>query len=252
MPDDYKNRFADFGVESLWKLLDPEVKRDMYCGYPDREILELYKCGSHPQRADAFRVLYQRHSRRLLEYLYRSLDGNRDDVLDTFGEVWIVTVEALDTFNWFEHSKAQNPLLAWLLECARRRIQECYRQRRQHQPLDTCDEAADRRYFTEPSQPEGLEDSMVARLQTEDGQAVMLPPPGIEECRLFRAVISHLGPDEQKILKWKFNTNMTNEQLASEFGKTTGAFKTALSRAVRKMRDALDEHYPGKGASHHG
>jgi len=167
---------------------------------------------------EAFGILYERHARRIYNYVYyrtSSVADAEDLTARTF-------YQALSNLHRY---KVQGvPFSAWLFRIAHNLVANWHRDTGRHRsvPLDGLHEL-----------PNVSDD----------------PPrmaESLEECRELRAVLRRLPADRQQLLILKFVERMPNAQIATVMGRTEGAVKALLHRTIENLKLQLAPTKAGK------
>ena len=176
---------------------------------PDDELAERAKTES-----DAFGVLYDRHVKRIYNYVYYRV-GRSQEAEDLTERVFM---QALENLPRYEFRGA--PFSAWLFRIAHNLVANWHRDTGRH-PTATVDEVS----------------------QWEDRRA---DPPGealgSEERRELRDAIGRLPADRQQLLVMKFVEARSNNEIAQEMRRTEGAVKALLHRTLVALRQELTRH----------
>ena len=177
----------------------PDVREE-----PDRRLAERVLAGDEA----AFRLLYRRHTPRLLALALRLLAGDEADAEDVVQETWIKAVERLDGFRW------EAELSTWLHAIGANLARETLRRRGTRREVEWPEDA-------EPA-------------------AAASPPERIETADLERAIAA-LPSGYRTVLVLHDVEGFTHEVIAQELGVTPGTTKSQLFRARRAVRSLLGE-----------
>jgi RNA polymerase sigma-70 factor (ECF subfamily) len=176
---------------------------------PDDELAERAKTES-----DAFGVLYDRHVKRIYNYVYYRV-GRSAEAEDLTERVFM---QALENMPRYEFRGA--PFSAWLFRIAHNLVANWHRDAGRH-PTTTVDEVS----------------------HWEDRRA---DPPGdalgSEERHELREAIGRLPADRQQLLVMKFVEERSNLEIAGEMRRTEGAVKALLHRTLASLRQELTRH----------
>jgi RNA polymerase sigma-70 factor (ECF subfamily) len=176
---------------------------------PDDELAERGKTES-----DAFGVLYDRHVKRIYNYVYYRI-GRSQEAEDLTERVFM---QALENLPRYEFRGA--PFSAWLFRIAHNLVANWHRDSGRH-PTTSVDEVshwADRR-----ADPPG--DAL-----------------GTEERQELRDAIGRLPVERQQLLVMKFVEERSNNDIAREMRRTEGAVKALLHRTLVTLRQELTRH----------
>jgi RNA polymerase sigma-70 factor, ECF subfamily len=176
---------------------------------PDDELAERAKTES-----DAFGVLYDRHVKRIYNYVYYRI-GRSQEAEDLTERVFM---QALENLPRYEFRGA--PFSAWLFRIAHNLVANWHRDTGRH-PTSSVDELG----------------------HWEDRRA---DPPGdalgTEERQELREAIGRLPADRQQLLVMKFVEERSNNDIAREMRRTEGAVKALLHRTLVALRQDLTRH----------
>ena len=172
----------------------------------DDELAERAKSSS-----DAFGVLYDRHLRRIYNYVYYRI-GQKAEAEDLTERVFM---QALENLPRYQHRGA--PFSAWLFRIAHNLVANWHRDTGRHPraPLEDAGEREDQR-----ADPFG--DALSS-----------------EEQRELRDAVKRLPADRQMLLQMKFVEERSNLDIAHEMGRTEGAVKALLHRTLVALRSEL-------------
>jgi RNA polymerase sigma-70 factor (ECF subfamily) len=160
---------------------------------------------------DAFGELYDRHFDRIYAYIYRKT-GDRQAAEDLTSDTFMKALANLKGYTY-----TGQPFAAWLYRIASNLVTDYYRARRPVASLD-----------------EGLQ--MVAPGQTPEEAALALD----DQQAVIRA-IQTLSPDQQDVVLMRFNGDMKLKDIATALGKTEGAVKALMFRALGSLKGKLTE-----------
>jgi RNA polymerase sigma-70 factor, ECF subfamily len=163
--------------------------------------------------ATAFRALVDRHARAVFRLAYR-MTGNEHDAEDVVQETFLKAYKNLDSF------ESRSNFGSWLHRIAANASFDVLRARVRHaeEPL----------------------------LEGEETWDVPASSPGPErlalsaevERRVSRA-LTRLSPNERSAFVLRHYQGLSVEEIGTVLGCDTGATKSSIFRAVRKMREAL-------------
>ena len=184
----------------------PQVTADELANLTDDDLAERAKSSS-----DAFGVLYDRHLRRIYNYVYYRI-GQKAEAEDLTERVFM---QALESLPRYQHRGA--PFSAWLFRIAHNLVANWHRDTGRHPsaPLDDAGEREDQR-----ADPFG--DALSS-----------------EEQRELREAVGRLPADRQMLLQMKFVEERSNLDIAHEMGRTEGAVKALLHRTLVALRSEL-------------
>jgi RNA polymerase sigma-70 factor, ECF subfamily len=160
-----------------------------------------------------FSDFYREHLRDVYNYTYYRT-GNHHDAED------LTTQTFLQAYRHFERALREangRPLRPWLIRIAHNLAANYYRDR-SRKPTSTLDDA-------EVGQPHDTEDLVVGR---EDAVAVL---EGVRA----------LPEDRREALIMRFALGMDNREIARALGRTDGATKVLIHRAIKQLEQELEE-----------
>jgi RNA polymerase sigma-70 factor (ECF subfamily) len=161
--------------------------------------------------ADAFGVLYERHVRRIYNYIfYRT--GNHHDAEDLTARVF---QRALRHVGKFEDKGV--PFSAWLYRIAHNLVANWHRDRSRR-----------------PTVP--LEDNLLPSGAGPHPEAMAV---ATEEQRFLMDAVRRLPEDRQQLLILKFVERLSNAEIGLIMGRTEGAIKSLYHRTLNTLRDEL-------------
>lgn len=160
---------------------------------------------------DAFGILYERHLKRIYNYIYYRT-GNMHDAEDLTAKTFF---QALANLQRYRIQGA--PFAAWLYRIAHNIVANWHRDtgRRQAVQLDAIIE---------------LKDS---------GEDPETEAEAEEERVELHGAISRLPADRQQLLILKFVEQMANAEIAQVMGRTEGAVKALLHRTIGSLKTEL-------------
>ena len=159
-----------------------------------------------------FSELYRAHLKDVYSYAYYRV-GNHHDAEDLTEQTF------LQAYRHYERAVAESdgrPLRPWLIRIAHNLASNYYRDRsrRPQTPLDSADPIA-------------------TRHDTEQIAA------GREELRQVMENLKHLPDDRREALIMRFALGMDNREIARALGKTDGATKVLLHRAIKQLEEMV-------------
>ena len=161
-----------------------------------------------------FSELYKAHLRDVYSYSYYRV-GNHHDAEDLTEQAF------LQAYRHFDRARRESdgrPLRPWLIRIAHNLALNYYRDRsrRPQTPLDSAD-------------------PIPARHGTE---AIA---EGREELRQVIDKLDHLPDDRRDALIMRFALGMDNREIARAMGRTDGATKVLIHRAIRQLEEIVRE-----------
>ncbi len=163
----------------------------------------------------AFTDLYRAHLRDVYSYAYYRI-GNHHDAEDLTEQTF------LQAWRHFERARGEaegRPLRPWLIRIAHNLAANYYRDR-SRRPQTNLDDAAP-----------------VATLH-ETAQLV----EGRQELREVLEGVAALPDDRREALIMRFALGMDNREIARALGRSEGATKVLLHRAIKQLEGALATH----------
>lgn len=160
---------------------------------------------------ELFGVLYERHVRRIYNYVYYRT-GSVADAEDLTARTFF---QAMNNLHRYQVQGV--PFSAWLFRIAHNLVANWHRDTGRHRATSTDG------MVEVPSDDEGPQD--VAEASEEKNE-------------LHRAILK-LASDRQQLLILKFSEQLSNEQIATIMGRTEGAIKALLHRTVKGLRDDM-------------
>ena len=161
--------------------------------------------------ADAFGKLYDMYVDRVYRHLYYRV-GNVADAEDLTQQVFLKAWQAIDRYK-----KTVSPFLAWLMTISHNLVVDFYRTKKDKTYLEaevTADDSA--------SSPEQVAEAH------------------FDQRQLRRAILQLRG-DEQQVILLRFVEGFRHAEIASSLGKSEGAIRVILHRALVKLRHILEK-----------
>jgi RNA polymerase sigma-70 factor (ECF subfamily) len=162
---------------------------------------------------DAFGELYERHVRRIYNYIYYRT-GNHHDAEDLTARVFERALRHIPKFK-----DKGVPFSAWLYRIAHNLVANWHRDqsRRPVVPLDD-------RFFSKGGR------------NIPETEAVSK-----DEQRMLLAAVHLLPPDRQQLLILKFVQRFSNAEIGQIMGRTEGAIKSLYHRTLNALREDLEQ-----------
>jgi RNA polymerase sigma-70 factor (ECF subfamily) len=169
----------------------------------------------------AFEQLYRDHLRDVYSYSYYRI-GNHHDAEDLTEQTF------LQAYRHFERARRESdgrPLRPWLIRIAHNLASNYHRDRsrRPESALESVDPL---------SHPHATE-------QVVEGR---------EELREVMDGLTNLPQDRRDALVMRFALGMSNREIARSLGRTDGATKVLIHRAIRQLEGELEEKHGGAEA----
>jgi RNA polymerase sigma-70 factor (ECF subfamily) len=162
----------------------------------------------------AFEQLYREHLRDVYSYAYYRV-GNQHDAEDLTEQAFL---QAYRHFDRARRESAGRPLRPWLIRIAHNLALNYYRDRsrRPQTPLESAEPLA-------------------ARHGTE---AIA---EGREELRQVMDKLQHLPDDRRDALIMRFALGMDNREIARALGRSDGATKVLIHRAIKQLEEEMND-----------
>ena len=185
---------------------------------PEEPSREYAPCVAHvvdKEKLDGdFSALYREHARDVYSYAYYRC-GNHHDAEDLTEQTF------LQAYRHFERALRESdgrPLRPWLIRIAHNLAANYYRDR-------------SRRPQTQ------LEDAAVISDPHETAELV----EGREELQAVLAGVAELADDRREALIMRFALGMDNREIARALGRSEGATKVLIHRAIRQLEQRLEQ-----------
>ena len=162
----------------------------------------------------AFEELYRAHLRDVYSYAYYRV-GNHHDAEDLTEQAF------LQAYRHFERARRESngrPLRPWLIRIAHNLASNYHRDRARH-PAAALDAVEP------PSHPHGTEQFVEGR----------------EELRLVLDRLDRLSDDRREALIMRFTLGMSNREIARALGRTDGATKVLIHRAIKHLEEEMSD-----------
>ena len=160
---------------------------------------------------DAFGRLYDMYVDRVYRHLYYRV-GNVADAEDLTQQVFLKAWQAINRYK-----KTASPFLAWLMTISHNLVVDFYRTKKDKAYLDVEVVVDD----STPS-PERV---------TEDR---------FKQQQLRKAILQLRG-DEQQVVLLRFIEGFRHAEIASSLGKSEGAIRVKMHRALARLRQILEK-----------
>jgi len=162
----------------------------------------------------AFEEIYRDHLRDVYSYAYYRV-GNHHDAEDLTEQAF------LQAYRHFERALRESdgrPLRPWLIRIAHNLASNYHRDRarRPQAALDAIEP---------PSDPHGTEQIVEGR----------------ERLREVMTKLDDLSEDRREALIMRFALGMSNREIARAMGKTDGATKVLIHRAIKQLEGLMDD-----------
>jgi RNA polymerase sigma-70 factor (ECF subfamily) len=173
------------------------------------------------ERLDAeFTELYKAHLRDVYSYAYYRI-GNHHDAEDLTEQTFL---QAYRHFDRARRESKGRPLRPWLIRIAHNLAANYYRDR-SRRPQTNIDDAG-----------------ALATMHTTEG----LVQERDDLARILRGV-QQLPDDRREALIMRFALGMDNREIARALGRTDGATKVLLHRAIRQLEGIVQADEAGEG-----
>ena len=170
--------------------------------------------GSKAELDRAFEDLYRTHLRDVYSYAYYRV-GNHHDAEDLTEQAF------LQAYRHFERARRESdgrPLRPWLIRIAHNLASNYHRDRARR--------------------PEAALDAIEPPSQPHDTERIVA---GREELRLVMDRLGELPDDRRDALIMRFALGMSNREIARSLGRTDGATKVLIHRAIRQLEEEMEE-----------
>ena len=166
--------------------------------------------GAISRDADAFGRLYDMYVDRVYRHIYYRV-GNVADAEDLTQQVFLKAWQAID-----KYKKTASPFLAWLITISHNLVIDFYRTKKDKTYLEAEVTANDL-----ASSPERIAEAR------------------FEQQRLRRAILQ-LRSNEQQVIMMRFVEGFSYAEVASSLGKSEGAARVILHRALVALQRILE------------
>jgi RNA polymerase sigma-70 factor (ECF subfamily) len=166
----------------------------------------------------AFEDLYRSHLRDVYSYSYYRV-GNHHDAEDLTEQTF------LQAYRHFERARRESngrPLRPWLIRIAHN-LAANYHRDRSRRPTAALDS------IEPPSHPHGTEKVVAGR----------------EELREVMDGLTELPDDRREALIMRFALGMSNREIARALGRTDGATKVLIHRAIKQLEEQMEDSDDG-------
>ena len=164
-----------------------------------------------------FSELYRAHLRDVYSYAYYRV-GNHHDAEDLTEQTF------LQAYRHFERALRESsgrPLRPWLIRIAHNLAANFYRDR-SRKPVSAIEDAG-----------------VIAATHTTESLV-----EGREELKAILAGVQQLPDDRREALIMRFALGMDNREIARALGRTDGATKVLLHRAIRQLEEIVSDDVP--------
>ena len=165
----------------------------------------------------AFAPLYEAYVDRVYRYAYRRV-GNHADAEDVTAQTFQQALAALSAYEW-----RGLPFGAWLFRIAANVILQRTRGGKREFTVDDLTPYEDEAGV----ETEGDDPAAILERDAEDQELV--------------AAVRRLPLDQQRALVLKFSRDMTAREIGASMGRSEGAVKQLVHRALRSLRSDLEE-----------
>ncbi len=225
MRDSRRGRAADAGrlpagkVEPTIAELNREADRPWigsapaYAQMEDTALVDAAK-----QSPEAFGVLYERYARSVFAFCYSKLhDGHLAEDLTSL--TFLQALRALPRYQ-----ERGTPIRSWLFRIAANLITDRMRAQRPEQPLS--------------APPPGFDEA--AAFEPVDSQSEA-DITAWEQADNFNHMIADLSPEQRNVVRLRFVDGLPLAEIAAQVGRSEGAVKMLLMRALQNLRRRLVE-----------
>lgn len=181
---------------------------------PSEEMELVHRAASD---SEAFGELYQRHVRRIYNYIYYRT-GDYQDAEDLTARVFQRVLKHVAKFE-----DKGVPFSAWLYRIAHNLVANWHRDQSRKPVVPLDDYAVVSGSSVHP-----------------EAQAV-----AVEDGEMLLEAVRRLPPDRQQLLILKFLERLPNAQIGEIMGRTEGAIKSLYHRTLIALRTQLEENAKG-------
>ncbi|MGE5673412.1 MAG: sigma-70 family RNA polymerase sigma factor [Mycobacterium leprae] len=160
---------------------------------------------------EAFGQLYDSYFGRVYSYVYRKT-GDRQVAEDLTADTFMKALAHIKSYRY-----TGQPFVAWLYRIASNVVTDYYRSHRITATLD-----------------EGLQ---IPSLDTSPEEAALM----VDDQQAVARAIATLSPDQQDVVLLRFSGDLKLKEIAGVVGKTEGAVKALMFRALNGLRGKLTE-----------
>lgn len=160
---------------------------------------------------EAFGELYERHVRRIYNYIYYRT-GNHHDAEDLTARVF---QRAMRHVGSYEDQGV--PFSAWLYRIAHNLVANWHRDRSRRPVVS-------------------LEDHVIVSKESNQPETEAIAE---EERQRLLAIVRRLAPDRQQLLILKFVERLSNAEIGEIMGRTEGAIKSLYHRTLIALREEI-------------
>jgi RNA polymerase sigma-70 factor, ECF subfamily len=167
---------------------------------------------------EAFGALYERHVRLVFAFCFSKLhDGHLAE--DLTSQTFLQALRALPRYQ-----ERGTPIRSWLFRIASNLITDRLRAQRPEQPLSEPPPGFDDAAPFEPADPKS--EAEITNWERADD---------------FNRLIAGLGPEQRQVVRLRFVDGLPMADIASRMGRSEGAVKMLLMRALQNLRRRLTE-----------
>ena len=160
---------------------------------------------------EAFGELYERHVRKIYNYIYYRT-GDYQDAEDLTARVFQRALRHVGNFQ-----DQGVPFSAWLYRIAHNLVANWHRDRSRRPVVPLEDHVADTGAVTHP-------------------EALAM---AVEQNQMLLKAVRKLPPDRQQLLILKFVERLSNVEIGQIMGRTEGAIKSLYHRTLNSLRDQI-------------
>jgi RNA polymerase sigma-70 factor, ECF subfamily len=170
------------------------------------------------QSPEAFGALYERHVRSVFAFCFSKLhDGHLAE--DLTSQTFLQALRALPRYQ-----ERGTPIRSWLFRIAANLITDRLRTQRPEQPLSESPPGFDDAAPFEPADPNS--EAEITKWEQADA---------------FNRLIAGLSPEQRKVVRLRFVDGLPMADIAARMGRSEGAVKMLLMRALQNLRRRLGE-----------
>jgi len=202
--------------------------------WPENEKTQELLSGAKRGDDEAINHLMERHRDALRRMVQRRLDQKiqrRVDVSDVVQEVLVEASRRLQVY-------LENPVMSfrlWLRQIARDRIIDAHRRHRA-----SARRSVDREQAMVARSPDESTINLAAQIYDREITPAAAATQH-EICEIVESVISQLADQDREIIEMRHYEQLSNQEIAQALNLTEPAASMRYLRAVRKLREMLNE-----------
>jgi RNA polymerase sigma-70 factor (ECF subfamily) len=162
--------------------------------------------------AEAFGLLYDQYAAKIYRFILLKT-GRKADAEDLTSQVFLKAWESIHGFEFQGF-----PFSSWLYRIAGNSVIDYYRTFHSHQDVEEVAEA----------------------IQSSEDYAGDLDLRA--DTNKIRLAIRHLDPDQQNVVVMRFVDELSTKEIAAALSKSEGAIRVIQHRALKNLRQLLDQN----------